>query len=130
MSGSMYRSGLVTGRGLEHISNVRNGDQTVKLLSTEIVVTSDFKNKADQALAEIAKCKADLKSSKAEAADYKRTNLYIQEGIENGKLVIEDSKLVQKNGGQRKTKSKKPKSKKSKKRKYKRSKHRHTKKPN
>jgi len=130
MSGSMYRSGLVTNRGLEHISNVRNGDQTVKLLSTEIVVTSDFKNKADQALAEIAKCKKDLEASKAEAAEYEKTNLYIKEGIKNGTLVIENRKLVEKkiSGGQRKTKSKK--SKKSKKRKYKRSKHRHTKKPN
>jgi hypothetical protein len=113
MSGSRYNSGLATNRVLEHISNVRNGDQTVKLLSNEIVVTSDFKNKADQALsllpelqAEIAQCKADLEASKAVAADYKKTNLYIQEGIENGKLVIEDSKLVQKSGGQRKTKSK------------------------
>jgi hypothetical protein len=84
----------VTNRGLEHISNVRNGDQTVKLLSTEIVVTSDFKNKADQALAEIAKCKADLKSSRAEAADYKKTNLSIEDGIRNGTLVIIEKRLV------------------------------------
>jgi len=80
--------------------------------------------------AELAQCKKDLEASKREAADYKKTNLNIEEGIKKGILVIENRTLVDKkiSGGQRKTKSKK--SKKSKKRKYKRSKHRHTKKPN
>ena len=128
----MYNSGPHTNAYLDLIHNTRRGIITDKLLSSELGVTTDYKEKADASIdllpglmAQIAQCKKDLEASNAEAADYIKTNLYIEEGVRDGTLVIRNGTLKHKtqDGGQKqKNKSKKPKSKKTKKRKYKRSK--------
>ena len=127
MSGSRYSSGPVTNRGLEHISNLRQGKPpSNEQTSDEIKANLALLALKDE---QIKKCESDLAISKAETASHIEVNLNIKKGIQNGSIVIKDGNLVlvenKKNGGQRKPKSKK--SKKSKKRKYKRSKHRDTK---
>jgi len=77
----MFRSGLVTNRGLEHISNLRQGKPpSNEQTSDEIKANLALLALKDE---QIKKCESDLAISKAETASHIEVNLNIKKGIQN-----------------------------------------------